>query len=693
MIHRHFTLMILFACALFASCSPTCRVVWTEGDTDPDTRLASHVLEIQNPPSGTDWVLWFSQFRTPVTIPADAPGNIEHLGGTLYRFVPSQDSHGQTIVLQYEARPLANQCRAPEGFHLQKKGEKSVPVEASYAFLPSEPYPTFDYTPVGTSVFDMIPRLKSVVPQEGTTDLSKAQAGEVRIVEGQAPGWYRITLDGGVQVEAADEQGAWYASVTLDNIRRNAGGEAVPNGVVTDWPDLPYRGIMLDVSRNFTQKDDLLRLIEILAHYKVDYLHLHFGDDEGWRIEIDALPELTSYGAHRVIPTVLEDGTMSEPDGLMPTYCVSADVDKPSPGNGYYSHADFVEILRYAQQYHISIIPEFDTPGHSRSEVKSMEVRARNTGDRSCLLSEPEDKSEYVSVQDYTDNVMNIALPSTYRFIETVFDGLIALYAEAGAPLEAIHVGGDEVPEGSWTGSPACLSLMEANGWTDTAMLKDYFTNRVLDIAEARGVRIAGWQDICQNIEPATLDRLKKNLFFANLWTVSRGRDSLPYQFADDGIPIVISSAPNCYVDFAYSPDKTERGHNWGGYVDERRTFSLLPYDMYRSVRWDDYGKMVDLSASDAGKTPLTPEGRKYIIGVQGQLFAETLRKFDHVTYYLFPKALGLFERGWNASPAWEGTRAADDPSFVADFDQFFSIIVQREYPYYDALGISYHRH
>ena len=687
---KRFSLLFI-ACAICAACTSPCAIVWTEGPTDPETGTARHTLTIQNPPAGTDWTIWFSQFRTPVTMEEGAPATIDHISGTLYRVVPAASDGGE-MVLRYDARPLVNQCRAPEGFFLERKGQKSVAVPAKYEFLPAEPVQSFTYTAVETGPYDMIPQLKEVHMRTGETDPTTTPAPVHYIRGGEVPGWYRIILDGEISIEAADEDGAYYATVTLENIKRNAAGGNVPSAVITDWPDLPLRGQMLDVSRNFTKKDDLLRLIDLLAHYKANVLHLHFGDDEGWRIEIDALPELTSYGAFRCLPVLNEDGTISEPDGLQPTYCVSPDRSLDSPGNGYYSHADFVEILRYAWERRIRVIPEFDTPGHSRAAVKSMEVRAERTGDRSCLLSEPEDTSEYESVQDYTDNVMNVALPSTYKFFETVFDGLIALYAEAGVPLEAIHVGGDEVPEGSWTGSPACKALMEANGKTDIGWLKDYFLGRLVDIAEARGIKLAGWQDVCQNLEPATLERLKRNLALTNLWTVSHGRDVLPYEFANEGIPVVISSAPNCYMDFAYNDSKLERGHNWGGLVDERRAFSVQPFDMYRSVRWDDHRKSVDLTHSGEGKPALKPAARNRIIGVEGHLWAETLRNFDHVTYYLFPKALGLFERGWNATPAWAGTTAPDDPLFTADFDRFFSIVTNHEYPYYESLGISYHR-
>ena len=507
-------------------------------------------------------------------------------------------------------------------------------------------------------------------------------------------GWYRITLNGEVKVEAADEDGAHYAAVTIDNLKRNAGGATVPNAVIEDWPDMGYRGIMLDVSRDFTSKDNLLKLIDLLDHYKVNRLHLHLGDDEGWRVEIAGLPELTSYGAYRGIPVLNEDGTISEPDALMPTYCVTPDRnDKATLGNGYYTKADFIEILRYAADRRIAVIPEFDMPGHSRAAIKSMEYRARTTGDASMLLSEPEDVSEYNSAQDYNDNAVNVALPTTYTFIDKVFDGVIALYAEAGVPLLAVHVGGDEVPDGAWKGSPACQALMAANGKTDIGWLKDYFINHVLDIAEAKGVKIAGWQEVGQHLEPATFERLKKNLAFTNFWAVSHGRDRIAYNYANDQVPVVLSNSSNTYFDLAYNPSKTERGHNWAGFVDERRSFSFLPYDFYRSVRWDDRGNPTDLTNPGADKPVLTAEGKPYIIGVQGQLWSETLRCFDHVTYYLFPKAVGLFERGWNADPAWAATTTPDDPAFTEDFNRFFSTVVDHEYPYYEAQGISWHKH
>ena len=672
------------------ACSRPCEVVWTEGETDPETQNAIHTMEIRNVPAGTDWTLWFCQFRTPVTMQEGAPASIVHLGGTLYRVIPEEAVEG-VMTLRYETKPLVNHGRAPEGFFLERSGKKPVPVKVSYVWQPSERVPRFAWNPVPTTPFDMIPRLKKIDLREGVCE--PVPGGDVTFVEGQKPGWYRITLGETVTVEAADEDGAFYAGVTLENIRRNAAGAPVQQAVIEDWPDLGYRGIMLDVSRNFTQKKDVLRLIDILAHYKINYFHLHFADDEGWRVAIDALPELTAHAAFRGLPKVRPDGSLDEADALKPAYCGTLDrKDRNSPANGFYTHEDFVEILRYAWERRIRVIPEFDTPGHSRAAIHAMEYRAAKTGDDSFLLSEAADTSKYMSAQDYTDNALNVALPSAYKFVETVFDAIIAYYQEAEVPLVAVHVGGDEVPKGAWTGSPACQALMQELGATEIGAVKEYYINRVLDIAEARGVKIAGWQEVSQHLTPATFERLKKNLAFINFWTVSRGRETLGYRFADEGVDVVLSNAPNFYFDFAYSPDKQERGHSWGGFVDERRCFSFLPYNMYRSVRWDDKGEARDLAAAADGKTPLTEEGRKHIVGVSGQLWTETIRSFDHVTYYLFPKSLGLPERGWNAVPAWEQTTVADDPAFMEDFDRFYSTVQNHEFPYFDSLGISYRK-
>ena len=680
-------LFVLTGLLFLAGCAEDARVIWTEGETDPATGKAVHTLTVVNAPEGTDWKIWLSSNHISAGTVEGTEGEIALHHGCWYAMTP-YEHEGKDLVVRYTDSPLQRHSWAPEGFSLEHDG-KVIELDAEYVFLPSERIPDFPYNQVETNIWDMIPSLKKVEPSEGVTVVNAMP--QVTYVSSERPGWYRITIEGECKVEAADEDGAFYAEVTLDNLRRNAGGNELPNMVIEDWPDLAYRGLMLDISRNFTSKNNILKLIDLLAHYKVSIFHLHFGDDEGWRLEIDKFPDLTTYGAYHAFPERNERGEYIETEYLMPSYNGRVNpYDMTSTANGYLTKEDYIEILKYAWERRIQVIPEFDTPGHSRAAIKSMEAYARRTGDDSYLLSEPEDESVYLSIQYYRDNALNVALPSTYRFIEVVFDELIAYHKEAGVPLPAIHVGGDEVPHGAWIGSPSCQKIMKERGWDNIELMKSYYIENVLDIAEARGVKLAGWQELVMDLEDHVYERLKKNLYSINFWHTGSGQEEYPYKYANDGVPAILSNMTNTYVDFAYTPDKTERGLSWGGFVDERRSFSLLPYDVYRSVRWDDRGQIRDIADLPEGKTPL--KAKENIVGVQAQLWAETIRNFDHVTSYIFPKVCGIFERAWNASPSWEGTTKADDPAFMSDLDRYYSTVVSHEMPYYEEMQIAYRK-
>ena len=669
----------------FANSQETVSIVWKEGAKDASTGRAMHVLEVKNAPEGTDWAIWMTSNHISSEEVKGTQGRIDHFQGCWYKMTPYAHE-GNDLVVKYTDRPLQRHSWAPEGFVLEHNGNLQK-LEVEYVFLPSKRIENFPYNHVQTQPWDMVPSLKSVTPSEGVTVLDKIP--QAQLVQSDKKGWYRITLDGGCRIEASDEDGAQYAKVTLENLIRNAGSTTVPNLVIEDWPDLQYRGFMLDISRNFTTKDNILKLIDLLAHYKMSVFHLHFGDDEGWRLEIPEFPELVTFGAYHAFPQKNENGEYVEVECLLPSYNGSVDPkDMTSSANGHLSKEDYIEILKYAWERRISVIPEFDTPGHSRAAIKAMEAYAKRTGDTDYLLSEPEDKSKYMSVQYYTDNAVNVALPSTYNFIEVVFDRIISYHNEAGVPLPAIHVGGDEVPHGAWVGSPSCQKVMAERGWDNIELLKSYYIEKVLDIAEARGVKIAGWQELVMDLEDHVYERLKKNLYAVNFWNTGKRNEQFPYKYANDGVPAVLSNMTNTYVDLAYNPDKLERGLSWGGFVDERRTFSLLPYDVYKSVRWDDYGKKRDISRLSDGKTVL--KAKENVVGVQVQLWTETIRNFDHVTYYIFPKACGAFERAWNASPSWGGSKQADDPAFMADLDKYYSTVVDHEMPYFEELGITY---
>lgn len=177
-------------------------------------------------------------------------------------------------------------------------------------------------------------------------------------------------------------------------------------------------------------------------------------------MEIPGLEELTAVGSRR-------GHTTDESQCLYPCYDGGYDPDAKTVGNGYYSREEFIDLLKYAAERHVRIVPEIESPGHARAAIVSMRARYNKYFETDpgkateYMLSEPEDTSRYVSVQYYTDNVMNVALPSTYRFMEKVIQELNAMYQEAGLSLYTVHLGGDEVPRGVWMGSPKCQELMK----------------------------------------------------------------------------------------------------------------------------------------------------------------------------------------------------------------------------------------
>jgi hexosaminidase len=591
---RNKTLFLLLF-LLTTACGRVPNAEWTEGAKQDDGQ-ALHTLVLNNMPKGSR--VWFQELFDGKTI-VEGPKMNHYQGTSWYIDIPTSG----TVTLKYYGRPLPRRSWAPEAFILQQKGKPDLPLEVTYHFLELPEKETSEKAFVSNDEVqsgDIIPQVKRV--QYGTEPIEESENHPI--------GWYHITIDakGEPMVEADDEDGAFYAQTTLAKLPR-----PMQPMTIEDWPDMPYRGFMLDVVRDFRTVDEVLQILDLMASWKLNALHFHIADDESWCLEIKDFPELTEYGAHHALP----DWNLQETAALKPT------------ANGrignvtYYTAEEYENILRYAWERRIAVIPEFDTPGHSRASIKAMQAYERRTGDSSFRLQNPADTSHYWSAQDFTDNVLSVDLPSVYKFYGKVFDEVIRLHQEAGVPLPAIHIGGDEVPDGAWAGH-------------DRHEMKEVFTNNMLDLAEARGIRLAGWEDIARGLEPETQERLKRSLYFLNVWNT----DGI------EGFPVVLSLAAYTYLDLAYSDAPDEIGLSWAGYVDERKTFALQPLDYNGDV-----------------------------IGVQAQLWSSQLRSFDDATYQMLPKALGVAERAWNTHPD------------STNFERFYSIIEAREIPVWERKG------
>lgn len=660
------------AAALLTACTTPTTVIWTEGLPDSDGK-AGHTIAICNPPKGSNWTIWGSFYSLKADTPSTGDLELHYFEGCCF-FLEPVDVGKDTLVMRYTTSALPRYSYMPEGFVLQRKGHPDAALDIQYRHRhDSGKKNCFSWNRTDLHVTDMIPALKKVSIGEGTTVIS----GEYEPVYVNSPlkSWYRITLDGEVNVEASDEDGAYYAAMTLDRLMENAGGNELPDMVIEDWPDFDRRLFMLDVARSFYSTDDVKRLIEALSRYRVNCLQLHLTDDEGWRVEIEGLPELTSYGAFHKLPQRQEDGSFLEVEALHPSFDGSFDPnDTESNSQGFYTRGEMIDLIRYAAEHHIRIIPEIDTPGHSYAAIHAMEARYRNTGDSTYRLVEPEDSSEYIAANVHHHNVLNIALPETYAFLEKVIDALASIWDEAGYPLSEIHMGGDEVAAGAWKGSPKCSSLdLEGRfGY------KEYFLEKILDILEPRGIRIDGWQELCQNLSPKTVDRLLANAGFLNAWSTVDGLESVPYTLANAGFPVLMSNCDVTYIDLAYNDSMQERGLDWGGYVDEFKAFSLLPYNVYRSTGKDG-GVVLEKESS--------------ICGAGAFLWGENLRNFDQATYAAFPKALGIFDRAWNSQPAWDVAPHNSAEDLQAAFDTFYTVVTEREMPWYDLKGMNYRHH
>lgn len=539
---------------------------------------------------------------------------------------------------------------------------------------------------------------------------AKAKAGgaSVRLstgsIEGQASKEaYELEVDArGIRVLGASAAGVFYGLQTLRGLlpAPAPGKELVLEALfVRDAPRFPYRGFMLDVARNFQPKQQVLRVLDLLARYKLNVFHFHLTEDEGWRLEIPSLPELVAVGSRR--------GHTLDSSRSLPPHWGSGAVPGRPWGSGHYTRADYVEILRYAAARHIEVIPELEMPGHARAAIKTMEARFRarlEAGDAEGAgryrLADPEDRSEYTSAQLYHDNVMNPALESTYAFVEQVVSDLVAIHREAGVPLRNLHMGGDEVPNGVWERSPAAQAYMKQHGLASVDELWFVFYGRVEQILKAHGIPLSGWEEIAvrktkRDGQPVLLPN---PVFAARGWRAyvwnnvpGWGAEDLAYRLANGGYQVVLCPVTNLYFDLAWNPNPEERGLDWGGFVDLRKPFQFVPFDYYRNVRLDRRGLPLD-PAVFVGKDRLTEYGQANVVGIQGNLWSETLGGEGRLERQLLPKLLGLAERAWAQDPAWASERdpVKAEALYREAWSEFVNVVAKRELPRLEREGYEY---
>lgn len=514
---------------------------------------------------------------------------------------------------------------------------------------------------------------------------------------------YKLELnEDQILLKGNSSQGAFYgiqsllAMMPVEVFEQKQSSIEIPQIKIEDEPQFGYRGLFLDVARNFQSKEAVLKLLDLLAFYKLNVFHFNLANDEGWRLEIPGLPELTEIGSKR-------GHSKEEKDFLWPYYGSGPDKNDSPHGTGYYTVSEFQEILKYAQKRHIEVIPEIGVPAHSRAAIIAMRKRYHKkmeegdeSGAKKYLLEDLDDTSEYLSAQNFRGNTICICQESAFTFYEKVIDEMIQMYADAGVPLNTFHTGGDEVPSGAWKGSPVCKAFVSSSGEVSSIDgLKNYFYKRIRQMFDEKGLQVAGWEEIGQEeIEEDGNSHAKPNPEFLNAgfrlhaWNAVAGwgGEDMAYQLANKGYEVVMCNSSNFYFDLAYDLHPDEPGHEWSGYVNLKTSWQTVPFNHFISNDTDMYGRPIDIDGLLRSKEKLTAEGKKNIKGLSGQLWTETVKGQDMMEYYLIPKMFGLVERAWNGDPQWaeildhESRRAGREE----DWNKFSNAIGQRELPRLD---------
>ncbi|MFD3499997.1 beta-N-acetylhexosaminidase [Streptomyces sp. NPDC058678] len=449
----------------------------------------------------------------------------------------------------------------------------------------------------------------------------------LRVDARMAPEAYRLVVDGyAIRIDGGSAAGVFWGAQTFRQLMgpdayRRAPIEAarrewlVPAVVIEDAPRFRWRGLMLDVARHFMPKDGVLRYLDLMAAHKLNVFHFHLTDDQGWRVEIKRYPKLTGTGSWRARTKF---GHRASP------------LWEEKPHGGYYTQDDIREIVAYAAERHISVVPEIDVPGHSQAAIAAYpELGNTDVIDTTSL-----------TVWDSWGISENVLAPTdnTLRFYEGVFEELLDLF-----PSEFVHVGGDECLKDQWRRSPVAQARIEELGLADEDELQSWFIGHFDKWLSARGRRLIGWDEILEGglAEGAAVSS----------WRGYEGGIAA----ARAGHDVVMCPEQQVYLD-----------HRQDAGADEP-----VPIGYVRTLE--------DVYRFEPVPPELTPEEAGHVLGAQANVWTEVMEDHARVDYQTFPRLAAFAEVAWSALPA----PAERD---FADFERRMAVHYRR----LDALGVAY---
>ncbi|MET7869303.1 beta-N-acetylhexosaminidase [Streptomyces cyaneofuscatus] len=446
-----------------------------------------------------------------------------------------------------------------------------------------------------------------------------------------APEAYGLVVDGdAVRITGGSAAGLFWGAQTFrqllgpDAFRRapSASGRTwhVPAVVVEDAPRFSWRGLMLDVSRHFLPKDDVLRYLDLLAAHKLNVFHFHLTDDQGWRVEIKRYPRLTEAGAWR---SRTKYGHRA------------SELWDETPHGGFYTQDDIREIVAYAAERHIRVVPEIDIPGHAQAAISAYpELGNTDVVDTTAL-----------SVWDTWGINPNVLAPTdhTLRFYEGVLEEVLELFPAETSPF--IHIGGDECPKDQWKESPTAQARIAELGLKDEDELQSWFIRHFDGWLTARGRRLIGWDEILEGglAEGAAVSS----------WRGYAGGIAA----AEAGHDVVMCPEQQVYLD-----------HRQDGGPDEP-----MPIGYVRTLE--------DVYRFEPVPPGLSEEAVRHILGTQANVWTEVMQNRSRVDYQVFPRLAAFAEVAWSSLPA------PADRDFAG-----FDARMTDHYARLDALGVDYRR-
>ncbi len=546
--------------------------------------------------------------------------------------------------------------------------------------------------------------VKSLFVENFNVDIKNSKDHDISVqyIDNLLEESYKLSIDENkISIEASDRAGALYGLQSLKQLflASSLENKMLKHMNISDSPRFSYRGMLLDISRNFYGPDKIKQILDYLSFFKINHLDFRLTDDEGWRLEIPGLEELTEVGSKRAY-------TKDEFESLIPMYGSGPDIN--STGSGYLSRVDFIEILQYADYRNIKVIPQISYPSHMRSAIISMDVRYQKYMElgnqeeaEKYLLSDPDDESEYYSAQGFDDNIACICRESAFTFYEKVIDEIYLMYQEAGVELNKFGIAADELPYGAWQKSPICDQYMEENSITgDYNALYEIMQRRVYDKLSTYNATMTGWDDILLKLTEKNQSETQIKDFFKgddvllfvwkNDW--GQGRQDMIYKYANLGYKTVMSNSSAFYFDMVDDKDLDNVGLSWSGYADYKDMWTVDVFDIFN----DSYGVEKNNISKEyiESSEKLNPSNRDNIIGIQSQIWSETIRNEDILDYMFMPNIIVFSQKAWSQDPEWMKISDKTKREFTLEFEwnKFTNTIGQRVLPIIDNIygGLSY---